>query len=54
MKNKLLVYGFSEEQAAALVKGKEIRVFYGLVKLNKRGELTTKYNDGRVEKIERL
>jgi hypothetical protein len=54
MKNKLLVYGFSEEQAAALVRGKEVRVFYGLVRLKKTGELITKYNDGRVEKIEQL
>lgn len=54
MRNKLLVYGFSEEQAALLLKGKEVRVFYGLVKLNKNGELTTRYNDGRIEKIEKI
>ena len=52
--NKLLVYGFSEEQATQLTKGKEIRVFYGRVKLNKEGELITKYNDGRKNKVEKL
>lgn len=55
MINKLLVYGFSEEQAAALIKGKEISVLYGKVKLNKKGELITRYvdkkRDGKVEQL---
>ena len=55
MLNKLLVDGFSKEQAEQLVKGKEIRVMYGLVKLNSKGELITKYHDkSRIGRIERL
>lgn len=55
MKNKLLVYGFSEEQAEQLVKGKELRVMYGFVKLNRKGELVTRYHDKKRDgKIEQL
>lgn len=42
MINKLLVYGFSQEQAETLMKGKKLNVFYGEVKFNKNtGELKT-------------
>ena len=55
MINKLLVYGFDREQAEQLVKGKELRVFYGFIKLNKKGELITRYHDKkRDSKLEQL
>ncbi len=55
MINKLLVYGFSQEQAETLMKGKKLNTFYGVVKLNKTtGELSTTRKATGETKIEVL
>ena len=55
MTSKLLDFGFSEEQAAQLLKGKTINVFYGKVKYNKSSqELTTVYHAGGAKKVVKL
>ena len=54
MKNKLKDYGFPDFAIEGLMKGKDVRVNYGTIKLNRKtGVLTTVYDNGK-KKIETL
>ena len=45
MREKLIEYGFSENQAEQLLKGKEVNTFYGVVKYSKsKKEIVTTYH----------
>lgn len=55
MLTKLKDYGFSDQTASQLLKGKKVDTPYGIVRLNRKtGELITKYHKDKREKIEAL
>ena len=49
MKQALIKYGFSNETADKLLKGKSVTTAYGKVKI-KKGMLETTYEDGTIKK----
>lgn len=51
--NKLIEWGFSQEQAEELMKRKEVTTLFGKCRYNKNKEiLTITYSDGRVKEIQ--
>ena len=55
MRVKLEMYGLPPHVIELLLKGKEASVVYGKLKLNKKGELITRYHDKKRDgKIEQL
>ena len=55
MRAKLEEYGLPPHVIELLLKGKEASVMYGVLKLNRKGELVTRYHDKKRDgKIEQL
>lgn len=55
MRARLEEYGLPHDKIELLLKGKEVRVFYGLLKLDvKKRELLTIYQATKERKVEKI